>query len=530
MRRFLIVLSCYFLTFLSADSGTFSLDRLETFYTEFMCEEKDILSKVNLSDSCSGSNTDCGPLLSRPTIPPLAQALDLQHVPIVLVNNTGLPDDQVYFTAYGRTVTLPPPPGSCPGTGALTFAFLNFGPQGGPFTAIGTLNGTTGGGNTTAYSYQFSQIPLSNGQRILYVPYINSGIIFFSIGPLTLYSGAVGSIAAPVVTDPSDSAYNTVYGAMELTFLPPSCGSPVLNQLTIDFTCVDFYGLSLYLNLHTDNPAPGLPKDRPSGIFQSRHYTLCSMQKILATAFPATLSQWEGLVLKNNGKTLRIASPGYSMSHTGGTFDINYFDNAPAYGFSWKNDVWDGTYYASGQHDLLLTTNDGTVFKGNTSGGNFVFTATSGPGVGTTITVPWLNSGTPTTSTALFNVEASFPGMVGGGSYQAEFTKILSSSIVAGLVPGKVSTLPNNGYPQSIIDIYYTPNTNLNNPGPTTGPWYDLYSLALQANQTVTENAVYTYPYDDYLYSQASFNVAPSQAVFDITTYVTVVLGPYSDN
>ena len=347
---------------------------------------------------------------------------------------------------------------------------------------------------------------------------------------MSLDSTVAGSIATPVVTDSSDPAYNTVYGNMELTFVPPSCGIPALNQLTLDFTCVDYYGLSLYLNLFTLNPLPGLPQNRPSGIYQSRHYVLCTMQKTLATAFPAALSQWEGLVLKNLSKILRVASPGYSMSHTGGTFDPNYFDNAPAYGFSWRNDVWNGSYYATGQHDLIIQTLDGTTFTGNTSLGSFTFTGTSGPGMGEVITIPWTNTA-PSTSTAIFNVEAAFPGMSGGTpGHQTEITEYLSSSIAAGLIPGKVSTLTPLSFPQSTIDLYYTPNSNLNNPGPTTGPWYDLYSLGLQINQSITGNAVYSYAYDDYLYKNASFNVAPSQAAIDNTTYITVFIGSYSDN
>ena len=243
------------------------------------------------------------------------------------------------------------------------------------------------------------------------------------------------------------------------------------------------------------------------------------------------------------------------MSHTGGTFDTNYFDNAAAYGYSWRNDIWNGSYYASGQNNLTITTTDGTVYTGNTSAGNFVFTATVS-GNPEVITIPWYDvpTGGPfTTSTAIFNVAAYFPGMTysyngsspcvingtscpaggapaGAATRATQITQYLSSAIITGLIPGKVSSLTSAGLSPSVINTYYTTNNNLTPPGSTTGPWFDLYSLGMLFNYNLTGNAVYTYAYDDYLYAQGPFEVAPSQATTDNTTYVTVVLGPYSDN
>jgi hypothetical protein len=183
-----------------------------------------------------------------------------------------------------------------------------------------------------------------------------------------------------------------------------------------------------------------------------------------------------------------------------------------------------------------------TSFTGNTSGGNFDFVA--GMEVAR---IPWVDMSTPSTSTAIFNVAQFFPemqysvnGLMGPfvaatmlGSPQKEraenITKQLSSVITAGLIPGKVSTLPANGFSQGVIGDYYTTNLNLTSPGSSTGPWFDLYSRGLLSNAATTGNTVYSYPYDDYLYSQASFDVAPSQDIVDNSTYVTVILGPYSD-
>jgi len=544
---------------LFAEGNTLSTNRLEGFYDEFLCEEKDITSEVGVTAPCTEAKPpvfdSCGAVLSRPTVPPLAmQASSTALVPLVLVNNTGLPDTDVYFLMYGREVT------GCTASGPTvgSFSFVSFGPQPGPFTTTGTTGGAAEatGANTppsATYSYALSDIPLTNGQRIIYVPYLDSGIILFSIQSGLDLAVNANSIAIPIASDPGDTNYLTVYGGMELTFFPPNCpqGNP-LNQLTVDFTCVDYYGLSIYFNLFTQNPAPGLPQNRPSGIYQSREHTLCELKNTLMTASSAAASQWNDLVLTGGGKTLRVLSPGYSMSHTGGTFDPNYFDNSAAYGFSWAQDVWTGSnpYYAT--TPLTIVTNDGTRYNGHIMSGNFVFNASTTE----QFSIPWSNVPVAplnfTTSTAIFNVANYFPGMtyslngsapcvVGAGGCDVpadaqtratEITQYLSASIAAGLIPGKVNKLVPAGFPPSVMNSYYRQNPNLNPPGSTTGPWFDLYSLGILGNASVTGNAVYTYAYDDYLYSQASVSaqVAPSQAVIDNTTYITIFLGPYSDN
>ena len=341
---------------------------------------------------------------------------------------------------------------------------------------------------------------------------------------------------------------------MEFSFYPanyPNSTNP-LNQLTVDFTCVDYFGLSIYFNVHTDTQTPN---DNPSGTYQSRHRNLCALQNALNEASSAALSQWTGLVQSQGDVILRVASPGYSMSHedAGGTFDINYFDNAAAYGYSWANDVWTGSnaYYKTNQ--LVIRTNDGTVFTGAVVDGNFVFRGDVAD-LGTEVyTIPWLTTapmGQFTTSTSLFETEAFFPGMTyslngspactvnasscpsnGGAIARTEqITKQLSATIVSGLLPGKVSKLPPDAFSVAVINEYYTPNTNLTAPGSTTGPWFDLYSKGLIGDYDETGNAFYTYAYDDYLYHQAPFTVAPGIAVIDSSTYVTVVMGPYTDN
>lgn len=548
-----------------AQDETYSKERLEAFYDIFVCEEKNTTAEVNVTPPCTemlpvppGPITACGQVLSPPTIPPLAQqAPSLEYLPIVLINNSG---HDVYFTIAGTPET-----DKCVSSNA---SYASFGAQPGPFTTTGTTVAATGVNvpPTETYSYKFSDIPQTNGQTVIYIPFLNAATMLFSIDtPLTGLTTGANSISTPPPGDPGDlNNYTKVYGQVEFSFVPTCIG----NQITFDYTCVNYYGLSIYLNLYTATPLKGLPNNRPSGIYQSREYILCSLRNAFATASSATASQWQGLVQTSGGKTLRVLAPGTAMTDAPPTFDQNYFDNS-AYGFSWANDVWTGTgaYYAKPGNQLSVTTTDGTSYIGKIVSGNFVFQSTT---TNEQFSIPWSDTPTGvfdiTSSTAIFNTASFFPGMTYSTNKGAtsciigntnccfnaqasctgtvaldaaatlrgeDITEYLSAAIVAGLIPGKVKKLTPSGFsPNTINNVYYTPNANLNPPGATTGPWYDLYSLGLHGNAAVTGNAVYSYAFDDYLYSQAGFNaqVAPSQATNNATTYITIVIGPYSDN
>ena len=92
MKRFWIFLTYSSLAFLHADTTTFSKDRLVNFYDEFVCEEKDVLAQVNLSQPCNsvGRLPDPPPPAPppNPSAPPSMSGL----LPIVIMNNSGLPD------------------------------------------------------------------------------------------------------------------------------------------------------------------------------------------------------------------------------------------------------------------------------------------------------------------------------------------------------------------------------------------------------------------------------------------------------
>ncbi len=540
----------------------FEIDSLNVFYDLFVCDEKNIVETVDLSESCSGVSkhfpnppgpppSDCGQLLSPPAIPSVPLNPDISYLPFLLVNNTGQPDSEVYFLIYGNTI-------GTTDQNFISFGFGSFTDQQGTRVAAST---SPPGNNSVPYSYSIQDVKnFTGGQALIYIPHLSSGIMLYSIGGAlnNIVSGA-GAIAIPIATDSGDTNYDKIYAGMEVTFFPanyPTAEKPD-NQVTVDFTCVDYFGFPIYFNLHTDVPAPGIPSNRPSGIYQSRHYVLCSLQNALAKGIGNAETEWNSLILKNGSTILRVVSPGYAMTHTGGTFDANYFNNAANYDeYSWANNVWNGTspYYGNHQFNITVGGDYGTVSY-TASSQNEIFVFSSSQFGNEQFNVPWLNAastpdvGITGTTAGIMNVQAFMPGMTYQNSTQTtpipmssvtdggiidratKITEYFSASISVGLLPGKVQSMSTSGYPLPVIAAYYTNNPYLSSLGQSTGPWYDLYSLGLLGNTKESGNAVYAYAYDDYLYNNdPTLQVAPSQAGMDPTTYITVFLGPYAPN
>lgn len=551
-----VFLWCFCLWILQAENS-FNQDHLNAFYDEFVCEEKNITAEIGLTSECNGvppTPFPPSPSPPPPPIPPPNPPPPLEgYVPIVLVNNTGLSDSDVFFVAFGTQVEKDCPKTSlcpCPITGQT---FVSFGAQPGPFNPVAIL-GILPPQPSTTYSYAFSDIPLTNGQRVIYIPaQIQGGEIIFSVfNPLNLFTSA-NNIAVPNPALPTDPNYSSIYQQFEFTFLPPNCQDPSnkiapLNQLSIDITAVDYFSLPIQFNLQ--------PQNFTAGILQTRHEAIQSLLNSFNTAIgTASLNYWNNLVIKSPDETqiIRILSPGESIFGPGAVptthmFDVNYFDDS-ALAYSWAENVWKGAlaYYTT--HKISISTSKNR-FTGYTSGNSLVFTSITGGG---TYEIPWQNAPFPytpgnvamSTSASLFNVSTNFPGMTYNGetitsanltSDAIEITKMLSSAIIAGIIPGKTG-VPNDkltisGPSNSLINSYYTPNSNLPNIGYLYGPWYDLYSLGLiGTGSSLTGNIVYAYPYDDYLYAQSPLlaNVAPTILNITTDTYIVIQINPYSN-
>lgn len=579
-----ILLPLSFLQGLSND--IFDRARLEGFYTEFMCAQKNIDASVGLSNRCTLIPTpfrNCGNFISPPSYPTitLPDQNDTNYFPLVILNDTGQPDSEVYFTIFGNNST------NCGVQGAsvvLDYSSSNYGSYQ-PTAGFPTNTYISG------YSYPLSLLAKTTDTvtgiqySVIYIPAMNNSEMLFSIGgALQLFSNGSSNLTVPQYTNTSDPNYNLVYQDLECTFYPDCNGATP--QFTMDVTCVDSYGFSVALQAYQ---SPGVINGPSTGIYQSRDYVLCQIENAFARAFgTASQDTWDTLILRNGSKILRVVSPGYSASFADvpqpSHFDTNYWNN-PAYGFSWSNDVWTNQsgYYGSQGNSFTVTTSSGNTYKGVVTsipaynlgfysypgGTGFVFTL---QGTGTNIEtdtkfyIPWIDDATNfgpsipspypgfNTSTALLETATVFPVMaystpstsgpvlippatVNNTTIDATvITQIFGGAIVAGLIPGVVSSLAfTPGPTPEQVALYYLPNTNLTSPGSSTGPWNSLYSDAILGNYLQTGNAAYAYAYDDYLYSNPTVLKVTAQIPVRNTTtsnisYCIVRLGPYSDN
>ena len=437
MRRSMMFFLFLFAAALQAQS-TFDRDRLEDFYDVFLCEEKNTAAEVGLTAPCTEPSSGTTPP-APPTPPGCPNVL-----PIVLVNNTNQPDSNVYVVVFGQTV----PASGSPATNNLQF--VEFGaPAPNPTSTCGTLVPTTGVNTPPAsdYSYTIAQIKALNadGSATIFPPYINSGTILFSIGGSVPLAVNAGSIATPPAFLSTDPTYPSIYQEVELTLLPPNQEAPsgaVLNQLAIDVSCLNYYALSISIDLYTNDPLPGLANHQICGVFQDRSTVLANLQSTFNTAATLTRPQWNSLILTSLGTTLRCLSPGYSMGNPSAvsTFDQNYLDNLVSYTYSWSDSVWTTAvgWYVS--HSMHLTMGDGTVFSGQVDGDGpaFPFNFTSPIG---NISMEWVNSTLPTISSTagIFNVAASFPDMTFTGNAAAYAAEVLRQLAAAREQAKKVS-------------------------------------------------------------------------------------------
>ena len=348
----------------------------------------------------------------------------------------------------------------------------------------------------------------------------------------------------------TDPAYHSIYGQAEFTFFPPNCLSQ--NQLGFDVTAVDYFGLPIQFTLQ--------PHGITSGIFQTRHTVIedlrASFNSALSTEARVT---WNQLILTEpDGGVLRILSPGEGLFGPGGAnplkFDPIYFDNKLNYTYSWAENVWTGPNAYYKQHQLGITTSTilgKKVFIGKVQADNYFYFIYKNE----IYKIPWLTSSTPanSTSASLFNVSNFLPGTQyssnGGKTYctlsddatagclpnddAKELTKIFSSAIIAGIIPGKTDKLTNAGPSPALVNLYYQPNQDLPNSGAFFGPWFDLYSKGLiGTSDKPTGNIVYAYPYDDYLYSNSPIldDVAVNIATITPDMYIIIQVNNYSPN
>lgn len=461
-----------------------SANRIADFYDEYICEEKQELADADLTSQpcCCGSNP-----VPPPNPPPPIPVSGF--LPVVIVNNSGLPDSDVYILMTGNV----------PNTANLAFLDIDTN------TGEGTLEPITNPGvtNGNQFAVSFAQLPQVSGGRVIYLPNVDSGVFWFSLNQ-ELDMPVIGTgIQQPNFTNPTDPNYNVLFDTFELTY--PTSGPIFANP-----TAINFFSLPLYGYLST--PAIGSPSN--AGLYQPRSYIMQHVANVFSQA--PTSSVWNGLFLYNGPQILRVVSTGKGMTATPSLFDPNYLQN-PAYGFDYLDFIWTqptsgpngGGFYKNNLLMMVLPAGSGEEYTGQVQSNN-TFKFVSAPSGYEVV----LNAPTTNTSADIFSGNSLVLSDTSPNSEDGvQVSKLLEEALIVGFIP--TDEILQGQLNQS---QFYTLNPYIPPQDQNTGPWYDLYSKALHSL-----GIIYTFAYDD---AEALWgNVQLISTTVQPTTYFAITLG-----
>jgi hypothetical protein len=502
----------------------------EAFYEEYVAEQILIDEAVGLGGSGSSFTP---PALPTPPADPPAPNPMVGYLPIVIVNDSGFADSDVYLTIIGAQVI---------GTTAQTTKMYMTFTAGG----VGSYNLVSGSGSVP--NVQLSSITaMAPHTYALYIPAnsvgsdgISGARIYFQINnstQLITYSG--GALTEPSVLNQSLASYNISFDKYEFAYIP--MGSP---QIAADGTAVDFFCLPLYGFLST----PDASSPNHSGLYEPQSFIMKNVvpaffdNRCTGSFKSAILAQWNNLFSPTRSNPIRILSPGSAMSVGTASsfpnkFDPNYFDNAGAYGFSLIQFLWSGSgaYYKTnglyfGIPPSALYTQPGTCLTNMVSG---VYTAsidgsnvmnfcpsftTEGQSFFPAPSTANASSPSPTngpTSYLIFasqNLNSTFAANLQGN----QVSKLFEEAMVAGLLPAAFSPSNplSNSYLAAHSGSYYKNSSNL--PASAGGPWYSVYSEAIHYC-----GPIYAYGFDEPLYPNVLMQcTAPTPS-----TYIGITIG-----
>ena len=516
MKYFRFLLLLLFLPIFQVSSD--NLERLESFYDEFMCEQKDELYEAGLTSPCQQSRHR-NPIFfppPNPLPPPIFPHLT-GHLPVVIVNDSGAPDSEVYITVTGKNKA-----------DGSKLAYVEFGAN-----AVGTVVNASLGPpplEGSSYAKALTELLPSPGGYVFYLPYIESGLIWFSIrDKLTLTSvadplqpGGIG-IEQPNPTNTTDANYRTIWDIFEIDF---ESAGPVIYA---DATAVTQFNLPLYGYLST----PDATSRNNCGLYQPRSYILEQAIELLNNQPLSNI--WNRLIVEgtpsySNSSIIRYISPGKGIAAGTGSsnyFDKDYLDNA-ALGFSFIGAIWSdpGSFYRTNPLTMTVPIGSLETYTGTIQGDNTIKFVSSPSGYEVVFAAPTPPATIPT-STTTFNILSGLPLFTSDTSGQddgTQLSKLFGEAIIAGFIP--TATTISDPNVQSTKLIFYTNNPNLAYDTSTTGPWYDVYSKSLHRL-----GFIYTYAFDDAkaLWPEVqifatSGNVHPADPINP--TYIGITIGP----
>lgn len=546
------------------DGDTFSEARLDEFYNEFLCEEKDVLSGADLTSNCSPRppmppsppgppgppSTPCPPPSPTPSPPPAPTPSDPPayiesnngRFPIVFVNNTLQAASNIYvmFDVNSSTQTLRQ---NIPGTGmvhAVDWA-----------ATVGAAPEYTG--DQSAIQLSALDIVSSPGRYVVHIPNdvrLNSSRLFISINNPLQYFVPPGPVPlTPTFTTESDTTSGNYYILQDKIEFSLNPGTSTYD-LNMNLTAVDFFGLSMLVQgeYHTSAgssltySSTGMSSLSRATVFSEFLTAVSGLESPFNTTWSKLAVTYTNPAAAGGGScNLYIFAPATVMglsqtlsNPTPTTFPTDYFLNTTlvSSGCSWFSAVWKGAtlngtqaYFSDSSHQLFVdaTTSSGaataigketpTLVNGVMDYNAFQFKVTGGPDSGKTITFP-----TPTTSKAFFTGAASDyqPAVITTASLatQEQILKIFSSLIIAGLMP--LSGSPPIFLNQTNVDTnyssqYFQNNTLLTNAlntslcGCKNYPWYDFYSKTLIG--IASPSPFYASAYTDFLGLSGDFTI-----------------------
>lgn len=500
--KFFFPLFCLSMQGCFASNTTFALDRLQEFYTEFLCEEKEVLASVGLTSGPFGDSQGVQPLPPAPSpvpVTPPTQPLSYgSDLPIVFKNNSGYDDDQVYILIQGKW-----PQGS---SGTPLFIDVD------TTTGVGVHHNVSVGDNGSTYTVKYSDLP-NNGSdgKTIYIPQTDSFLVFISfqnaLNIPVIDDGGQPAIADPAFDNPDDpyGNYNTIWDQVEGAYVTTT---PNVN---VDATAVSFFSIPLSVYLSTPTGSSG----STCGLTQDRSTLFSYANTCFSTVPPSAESiQWKMLPLYNGSTPLRILSPG--KSGAAGSFDINYLNNASAYLFSYLANIWTSSigYYKT--TPLVIKIPGGRVYSGLASGDTITLYSQDSSDYVTLGPVTTSSTYDPATSWRIFSGKNIYSA-TSNDTDAIQVSKAFEEAIIAGIVPTGSLIDASTLYSLSSFKPYYQVNKNLSSLGQKTGPWYDLYSATFHAC-----GLIYTYAYDEPLWPE----VLLASDTLEANTYIGITIQP----
>ena len=508
------------------------------------------------------------------------------YIPVVITNNTTLPDTDVYVLFEGKYQD--------PTSDLYFFELTEFtSPPMGVYAPVHPTT-TTFSAN---YSYPLSSLPKSStgaDDYLVYVPTAPSNRFYFSIrSPIYLESDATpNNIASPTYFAFYDPNYNNLFETIEMAFLPEG-GSGVGNipwTASFNTTEVDAFCLPMRIQYQSYDPAtPSTvtsmvqdPNALPSGFGTGGAPGVATRDQILTsvvaklTSGDLTLNTpkiWPKLAIPFYSNPyapsglvtyLKVLSPKQSVgnqanpSQVGGLtvqhlptvqpgptqfFNYNYppfpmnYVQSTTYGSAntFSNNLF--SHYTGGTK-LYISTGGATptVYEGVTTGTNptqvLTFTGISGPHTGQVSTLAQADLNT-------FDMYSGNQIMTGGlDGDQLGF--YFGDTFIVGLLGGSVGTQNGATPPNDPINVtdavlwepYYTPLYYTAQYSFSGGPWFDLYGQALHdvAVRNVTGswlNGVglcYSYDFDDSLGFSGTITPASTTSA-QLNPYASITMG-----